>query len=380
MIDFDEIYEDMRPYRDSEAGDALKRILERPEFGYTLEYVFPDRSKEASLEYMGNAKSVSDFQKMFSGPAVGSVLDQTADGFTFSGLENIKPDVPYLFISNHRDIVLDSAILQYVLLDHGYKTTQITFGSNLMSNQFLIDVGKMNKMFTFYRGGSRVDVYRNALTHSAYIKKVITEEQESIWIAQRDGRSKDGDDQTQVSLLKMLTIKAKDHVEALQQVNIVPVTISYEIEPCDVYKVRETILASKTKYVKAEDEDFHSVLNGILGKKGKVHLSFGKPINEFIEANRLKLNNDNVHQKVCDEMDRQILMNYHLTKFNYASYDILNMSQKYLGTKYTEDEMDIVMNHIESRVKGVTDVDPQELKDGLIKLYTMPLVNALKEK
>lgn len=377
MIDFKEVYEEMRPYGDKEVAGALGRILKQPEFAAALRYVFPKRSLEDSFEELSQAKTTQDFQTLFSGPAVASVLEQTTTGFSYSGIENIQKDTSYLFISNHRDIVLDSAILQYVLQSNGHRTTQITFGSNLMNSDFIVDVGKINKMFTFFRGGSRVDVYRNALIHSAYIKQVITKEDESVWIAQRDGRSKDGDDKTQLSLLKMLTIKEKEHVAALEKFNIVPITISYEIEPCDVLKVRENIISEKEKYVKAEGEDFNSVLSGITGKKGKVHLAFGKPINKFIEENRSSLNSDNIHECVCDELDRQIHGDYKLTKLNYVSYDILNMSQKYLGDKYSESDLDIVMNHIETSVKGILGVDSQSLKDGLVKLYAMPVVNSI---
>lgn len=375
MNELDEMYEKMRPYRDQEVKEALGRILGQKEFMAVLQYIFPERSVAESLKEMRKVNKVCDFQGSFSGPAVASILKQTATEFTFSGIENINKETSYLFISNHRDIVLDSAILQYVLRNNGHRTTQITFGSNLMSSQFIIDIGKVNKMFTFYRGGSRVDIYRNALIHSAYIKKVITEENESIWIAQRDGRTKDGDDKTQLSLLKMLTIKEKDHVQAIQRFNIVPISISYEIEPCDILKVRELVLSSKSSYVKIDGEDFRSVIGGIVGKKGKVNLAFGKPINEFIKTNIADLNNDNVHQKICTEMDRQIYQDFQLTRFNYVSYDIMNMSQKYLGDKYNEEDLIDVMNHIEESVEGISDVDKKELKDALIKLYAMPVCN-----
>lgn len=377
MINLEEIYDEMRPYRDHEVKAALGRILQQQEFKAVLQYIFPQRTIEESLTALKKTKSISDFQKIFSDPAVESILNKTASQFSFSGIENINKNTSYLFISNHRDIVMDSAILQNVLLQNGHRTTQITFGSNLMSSDFIVDIGKMNKMFTFYRGGSRVDIYKNSLLHSAYIKKVITQENESIWIAQKDGRSKDGNDKTQLSLLKMLTIRAEDHVQAIKLFNIVPISISYEIDPCDVWKVRETIMSSKGRYVKAENEDFKSVLDGIKGFKGKVHLSFGKPINEFIEANAALLNNENVHQLVCNEMDRQIFANYQLTKFNYASFDILNLSQKFLGDKYCEDDLTTVSNYIDKRVSEILDVDQQELKDGLVKLYAMPVFNAL---
>ncbi len=173
MIEFEKVYEEMRPYRDEEISEAMNRILKEQAFYPVLKYVFPKRSIEESLREMASIKTIYDFQMKFSKCAVEEVLNKTATKFTYSGAENLDQETSYLFISNHRDIVLDSAILQCVLSYNGHRTTQITFGSNLMSSQFIIDLGKVNKMFTFYRGGSRVDIYRNALIHSAYIKKSI---------------------------------------------------------------------------------------------------------------------------------------------------------------------------------------------------------------
>ncbi|MCG8578537.1 MAG: 1-acyl-sn-glycerol-3-phosphate acyltransferase, partial [Bacteroidales bacterium] len=256
MVDLNAIMEDMRPYNDTEVKEAMARMLEKEEFKGVLNYVFPDKSISESMRLMQEIDSTQSFQEKFSSKAVDEVLNKTATQFTYSGLENIRPDESYLFISNHRDIVMDSAILQNILYKNGHRTSQITFGSNLMSSQFIVDIGKVNKMFTFFRGGTRNEIYQNALVHSAYIRKVIGEINESVWIAQRDGRTKDGNDQTQVSLLKMLTIKQKDNVAAIKQFNIVPITISYEYEPCDVFKVLERIKSKEGSYKKAKDEDF----------------------------------------------------------------------------------------------------------------------------
>ncbi|MCW3785566.1 hypothetical protein [Plebeiibacterium sediminum] len=381
MIDFEKVYEEMRPYRDEEIAGAMSRILKEQAFYPVLHYVYPNRSLEESLKEMGAIKSIYDFQSKFSKIAVEEVLNKTATSFSYSGVENLDKETSYLFISNHRDIVLDSAILQCVLLNNGHRTTQITFGSNLMSSQFIIDIGKVNKMFTFYRGGSRVDIYRNALIHSAYIKKVLTEENESAWIAQRDGRTKDGYDKTQISLLKMLTIKEKDHIAALKKFNICPVSISYELEPCDIYKVRERLASAEEEYVKEKDEDFNSILNGIVGTKGRVHIAFGKPVNCFIDENIDELDNNNIHQKVCDEMDRQIWLNYQLNPFNYVAYDILNTSQQNMGAKYSEQDIDDFYDLIDQKVSGETDqIRIKKQKDGLLKMYAAPVESYLKVK
>ncbi len=379
MIEFEKVYEEMRPYRDEEISGAMNRILKEQAFYPVLQYVFPKRSIEESLKEMASVKTIYDFQMKFSKCAVEEVLNKTATKFTYSGAENLDQETSYLFISNHRDIVLDSAILQCVLSYNGHRTTQITFGSNLMSSQFIVDLGKVNKMFTFYRGGSRVDIYRNALIHSAYIKKVLTEEKESAWIAQRDGRTKDGYDKTQLSLLKMLTIKEKDHISAIKKFNICPVSISYELEPCDIYKVRERLAATEEEYVKEKDEDFNSILNGIIGPKGKVHIAFGKPVNFFIEENIAELDNNNIHEKVCEHMDREIWLNYQLNPFNYVAYDILNTSQQNLGNKYTEQDIDDFYNLLDQKVSDETDqIKIKKQKDGLLQMYAAPVESYFK--
>ncbi len=371
MKDIDKILKEMRPYNNGEAKLALARVLENQKFHEVLKYVFPNRNAQDSIEVLKKVETVNDFQKEFSSQAVEEVLNKTASSFSYSGIENIDKNTSYLFISNHRDIVLDSAILQYILLKNGHRTTQITFGSNLMSSQFIVDLGKINKMFTFYRGGSRIEVYKNALVHSKYIKNVLLNENESIWIAQRDGRTKNGDDRTQLSLLKMLTIKDRDYIAGIKQLNIVPISISYEYEPCDIQKVREKL---NPEYVKSKDEDLLSILGGITGKKGKVHLAFGRPINGYIEQHAAMLNNDNIHQCICDEMDRQIHSDYQLNPCNYIAYDLLNEEYKYKDVKYTQHEISNFIEMIDSKCdRGETN-----LKEGLLKMYASPLVNALK--
>lgn len=375
MIEMDQKLVEMRPYNDKEVQEAMQRLVRQKEFLDILKYVFPDQKLEDSLKLMSDVKSTYEFQKMFSSNAVEEVLNKTASKFTFSGLDNINCNTSYLFISNHRDIVFDSAILQNVLLQNGHRTTQITFGSNLMSSQFIIDLGKVNKMFTFYRGGTRNDIYNNALAHSAYIKKVLTEENESIWIAQRDGRTKDGNDQTQLSLLKMLTIKQKDPIEAIRQFNIVPISISYEFEPCDVLKINERLASENGVYNKKEGEDFNSVLTGIVGKKGKVHLAIGKPINSYLDDNLNTITKCNVHQSVCDEMDRQIYQNYKLNAVNYICYDLLFGNVDHLNKNYDAIELANTRALIDEKVKLLDPHKEGTARQKLYEMYANPVIN-----
>ncbi len=370
-------FEKMRPYNDEEVKEAMKRIIQTKEFEAVLQYVFPERSLEESLLEMSKVTSTDDFQKRFSSHAVEEVLRKTATDFSYSGMEHLEKDKSYLFISNHRDIVMDSAILQNVLLTNGYRTTQITFGSNLMKGQFVIDLGKVNKMFTFYRGGGRAEIYKNAFIHSEYIQKVINEVGDSVWIAQRDGRTKDGNDQTRVSLIKMLTMvtNGKDVIETLQSCNIVPVSISYEYEPCDLLKIREKLNTIDGKYEKHSEEDFQSILHGIVSQKGKVHMAFCKPVNQFIEENKDRLDSSIVHQEVANFMDREIHKNYQLNPINEFAYDFLNSNQDWDSFVESNKDYKEYASYFDNIAKEFK--DKSLASEELLKMYAAPKVNVL---
>ncbi|RKX18755.1 MAG: acyltransferase, partial [Candidatus Zixiibacteriota bacterium] len=238
--------------------------------------------------------------------------------------------------------------------------------------------GKLNKMFNFYRGGSKIQMYRNALLHSKYIQKVITEENESIWIAQRDGRTKDGNDKTQVSLIKMLTMGKDNPFAALKELHIVPVTISYEYEPCDARKVQERYLIQTTgTYKKQEGEDFDSVLKGITNFKGQIHVAFGTeltPVIEACEKNQADFNT--LTGTVATEIDKQVYRDYKLRAVNYIAADMLNDTYTYLNKNYTQKEYARFIEFVEQKtalLKGEKDM----LRTEFLKLYATPLFNQL---
>ena len=314
---------------------------------------------------------------MFSSYAVQKVLDATIDRFSYDGLEKLNKEESYLFIANHRDIVLDSAIMQWCLYMNNHRTSQITFGSNLMSSQFIIDIGKLNKMFTFYRGGSKIETYRNALLHSAYIKHVLLDVKESVWIAQRDGRTKDGDDKTQASLIKMLTIGAENPFERIQEFNIVPVTISYEKEPCDLLKANELLLSQSGDYKKVAGEDFNSIISGITQQKGSVHISFGEPINKALQANGEEQDVNQLADLVCQIIDKQVYENFKLWPNNYVAYDLMHAGNQFIDEKYGQADCDDFEAYLNKQLSKTSEEHREELRKMLINMYAMPVVNAL---
>ena len=371
-----EQFEVMRPYRDHEVKPAVERLLDHPRFKPVASFLFSEYSYDNISEKLRAADSVETFQKAFSAHVVKRILDLTATGFSFSGVENISPGTPYLFVGNHRDIVLDAAIMQYLLNEAGHRTSQITFGINLMYGQFLLDLGKLNKMFTFYRGGSRAEQYNNALINSAYINHVIREEKESIWIAQRNGRTKNGDDKTQNGLLKMFSMNSKNMVDTLEALNIVPVTISYEIEPCDIQKVRELYMSRRAKYVKEEEEDFRSILSGITGDKGRVHYCFGNPLNDYIrELGSKGLRGNEFIEKIAREIDRQVYRDYQLWPSNFIAYDLLGGADEMSGN-YNEKDKSAFMETMQGKLATLEGMDQEELRILYLEMYANPVINA----
>ena len=212
-------------------------------------------------------------------PLVYQIVQRSMSSFTYDGLENISADKCYLFVSNHRDITLDAGLLDVALIANGIKTPEIGFGNNLMKNDFMIDLFRLNKMFTIIRDGSRREFYNNSVFLSNYIHHVLFEKGSSVWIAQRNGRTKNGDDRTDQGLLKMFSMAGTGDFEAdFNKLNIVPVAISYEYEPCDLMKSVAEYTSSTGIYEKTQHEDVVSIMMGISQQKGDVHLHFCKPI------------------------------------------------------------------------------------------------------
>jgi len=377
-MNFESEYNKMRPYRDNEVPAAIERIIDTAPFRQIVSYLYEGRNIDEVLKELSQIKTVLDFQLIFSHHAVREIVRKTSDGLTYSGLDKLDKDKGYFFIANHRDIVLDSAIMQILLVENDYQTSQITFGSNLMVNEFIVDLGKLNKMFNFYRGGSKIQMYRNAMLHSKYIQRVITEENESIWIAQRDGRTKNGNDKTQVSLIKMLTMGKDNPFTALKELNIVPVTISYEYEPCDARKVQEQyIIAQKGNYQKQKGEDMDSVLKGITNYKGRIHIAFGDlmtPVIEQCEQQNMEFND--FAETVATAIDKQVYRDYMLRPNNYIASDLLSNTTNYLNSHYDEKERNHFIKFVEQKITALQG-DNNALKKRFYEMYAMPLINKL---
>jgi 1-acyl-sn-glycerol-3-phosphate acyltransferase len=373
MDEYKEAFEKMRPYTDTEAPAAIARLMDAPEFDAVIKYIFYETEFSQAKKALSEIRTIYDFQMKFSGFAVKSILRRNGDELTISGLDNINPGTAYLFVSNHRDIVLDSAIMQVALNDNGHNTSQITFGSNLMTVPALVDIGKLNKMFDFYRSQSKLQTYRNAMLHNAYIRKVITQQKESVWIAQRNGRTKDGIDRTEPGLITMLTAAGRAAYSQLAELNICPVSISYEIEPCAAEKATEMHYREYGGYQKQPGQDIKSVITGIMQPKGRVHLHFCRPIKSYLktqEDSGMPLQDAAVN--IAAHIDSEIIRNYKLRPYNYAAYNILNPGAKEAAGLFTDTDtaaLDEMLQRETSKLGNIKEL----VQERLVKMYAAPL-------
>ncbi len=367
-------FEDIRPYKEEEIPAAMQRIACSKEFDLLASYVFPDRPTEEVRQEVMGYRTVREFQLGVMYHANKQILRRSTTGLTYSGIERLSPERNYLFVSNHRDIMLDASLMQNILTDKGFDSCQITFGENLMRGQLVIDVGKSNKMFKVARPGSNArEFYRNSLILSQYIRHVITEEHQSIWIAQRNGRTKDGIDRTDQGIIKMFGMsQTKDRIASLAELNIVPVAVSYEWESCDVLKVIELYKRTQGPYVKQPGEDLNSILTGILQQKGRVHLTFCEPVTAT-HLQALPNNTANeFHKQVANLLDQRICSAYHLFPNNYIAHDLLYESNAY-QQMYTEEEKEAFVRHLSELDRYKDDYAPEVLRRILLGIYANPV-------
>ena len=372
-------FELLRPYYDNESDEVMKRIAQYDSYHKAMAYLWPEMSKEEVVEKALNTKSPYEFQTGYMSEAIWKIVNSTSAGLTWSGLEHLDSNKAYLYIANHRDILLDSAILQIILDREEFETSEITFGSNLMDQGFITDFGRMNRMFTVKREGNVKELYDISRQLSAYIRHVILDKNTSVWIAQRNGRTKDGNDMTQTGLLKMLNLSGDaDFKKSFSELNIVPLTISFEYEPCDHLKVQELYLSSlHTKYVKAPGEDLNSILTGIKQPKGKIHVAFGKPItaNDLVEIDKSTNENEKI-KLLASHIDKCIYQSYKLNPINYVAYDVLNKTNVF-ESNYTSVEKQSFLNYIDTKIKDMTG-ETDVLKNLFLTLYANPVINKLK--
>lgn len=365
-------FDDIRPYSDQEVPVVLSRLLKDKTFVHGLRHVVaPDVPKWLSgpadmvvkhklKTQFKTIKTIDEFQKKFTVHAfLKPLIKKTTAGVTQSGLESLSKDKAYVFISNHRDIVLDSAFLNCILVDYGFKIAQIAFGDNLLINETVSDLIRINKSFIVKRNLPLRQQIEASKHLSNYIYRVLSSG-ESIWIAQREGRAKDGNDITNPAIIKMLYLSQRsggmNFSSYINFCNIVPVSISYELDPCDTLKGWERLRRLKNTYQKTKRFDLVSIFAGIKRQKGRVHFAFGTPLyGEF--------QND---KQVAEAIDRAIQLNYRLWTTNYIAYDVLEGTDKY-KSQYSYEEKERFLH----RYRKIT----ARVKQFVLESYANPLRN-----
>lgn len=368
-------FDDIRPYYEEEIPAAMQRIATSDVFPLLASFVYPGESIEKIRERICAFTTTKEFQHDTMRRVNEQVIARSTTGATISGLDRLDPDKNYLFVSNHRDIMLDASLLQYFFVINGFETTEITFGANLMMNPVVIDVGKSNKMFRVERpGGDLKEFYRKSLHLSEYIRYTIKEKKQSVWIAQRNGRTKNGIDATDQGIIKMFCMsEPHNKIKALADLHIAPVAISYEWEPCDILKALELYESQYTRYTKKPGEDLNSILTGIMQQKGRVHIELCQPISVAELSAFENQTNNEYHKSVAKLIDRRINTNYRLYPNNYIAHDLLYGNTKYRDM-YTDEQYETFQKRL-SKLDKYDTCDIDRLKEIFVGIYSNPVDN-----
>jgi 1-acyl-sn-glycerol-3-phosphate acyltransferase len=372
-------FEDIRPYTDKEIKSKIALMVKDPVFDEVLLHVFKFRPVVEMVKLqLRMIRTVKQLQGTFIYDLLRNVINKSSKGLTCSGIENLDKKKPYLFISNHRDIVLDAALLNYLIFEKGMNTTLIAIGNNLLLYNWIEHAVKLNRAFIIKRNLPPREIHEASLKVSHFIRKSILEDKLSVWIAQREGRTKDGFDKTQVAVVKMLNMSnTKSISEGYKELNIVPVAISYEIEPCGLAKIRELIKKEHYGQMKTSKDDLKSMSMGMFNPKGRMRFSFGKPIEIDMEetGSKSKEAQNKIAQEIAEKIDQQIYANYKLWPNNYIAYDML-MQEHRFKSKYTHAEERKFKIMVEQSMVNI-DFPITDIQERFLKLYANPVINKL---
>ncbi|HEY3371882.1 MAG TPA: 1-acyl-sn-glycerol-3-phosphate acyltransferase [Prolixibacteraceae bacterium] len=372
-------FDDIRPFNDSEVDKYIQLLLQDPYFQHILDYIYKDPIKidQAKL-VLSQIHNVKDLQYKFVYKLVEElILKPSTDGLSSSGLEKLDKNKSYLFISNHRDIILDSAILNYLIVLEGMNTTEIAIGNNLLIGKWIEYTVKLNRAFVVRRNLPSRELLMASKKLSEYIRRDITKKNTSVWIAQREGRTKDGNDKTQVALLKMLNFSnINEFDQGYKELQIVPLSISYEIEPCGISKVDELYKRKTEGFEKTQEDDLRSMGHGLVNPKGKVHFAFGEPIDGQIDQFAKETTIGEQIEKLADHIDQQIYLHFKLWPNNYIAEDLLNNSSDN-SEHYTKEQYNkfvILLEKAMAEIQG----DPEIIRSMFLQMYVNPLINQRK--
>ena len=376
-------FSDIAPLEDDQVKSTIQELLVDPGFLHAVKYILPDVNWEEFSAEMSKYNTKFDFQSQMIAPTVWGLTKRTATSVESSGWENISRDRSHLFISNHRDIILDAGILNISLNSKGLETTEIAIGDNLLIHPWIEKLVKLNKSFLVKSGVSVRQMLEVSKHMSEYIHYTINEKKESVWLAQREGRAKDSNDRTQESLLKMLALWPETgcFVDRIKELNIIPMSISYEFDPCDYLKAKEFQLKrDNPEYKKAQIDDLRNMEIGLLGFKGNIHFRFGRVINDKLDPIK-ELEKKEQTSAVAHVIDREIHLNYEFFPCNYIAFDLLNQTDRFIE-KYNDDQKADFENYLAKQMNKI-DLENKDipfLRLKLLEMYSNTLKNYLIAK
>lgn len=373
MSKFDKI----RPYYDAEVNEALRSSINHPMMKALMDFAYPNVDESIWKEQLLRTHSIRDFQINFAYEAVKKVLEKTSDGLTTSGFEKLEPNTAYFFISNHRDIILDTSLLNVSLHEHGLVMTASAIGDNLVKKDFILKLSKLNRNFLVQRNLQPRELLESSKLLSEYMYRLVSKENRSVWIAQREGRTKDGNDATHTGVLKMMAMASdeKNNMDFFKKIKLVPVSISYEYDPTDALKMPQLMAEANDEiYTKDKNEDFITLLSGIIGQKKRIHIHIGEVLDSELTQIAEETNNTNKQiQALAQVIDDSILQSYKLWPTNFIAYDLLHNTNTYTD-KYTEKEKQLFERRLELRIK----TDDVKMKESFLAMYANPVINKLK--
>jgi 1-acyl-sn-glycerol-3-phosphate acyltransferase len=370
-------FDAIRPFYDSEINEALHDVVNHPMMKTMMNFTFPEVEDEVWKDQLKKTHSIRDFQCNFIYNTIQKVLEKSSEGLTTSGFDKLEKNTSYLFISNHRDILLDTTLLNVCLFEHGLVMTASAIGDNLVKKAFLATLAKLNRNFLVLRGLTPREMLQSSKLLAEYMGQLLLRENRSVWIAQREGRTKDGNDETNPGVLKMIGMGSDEAnlMDYFKKLKIVPVSISYEYDPTDVLKMPQLMAEAKNEvYIKDKNEDFMTILSGIMGTKKRIHISVGDVLDT--EIDQIVAENDNTNKQIqalAQVIDDSILRNYQLWPTNYIAYDILNETDKFAHL-YKENEKSLFERRLEMRIGSENPVT----RLGFLSMYANPVVNKLK--
>ena len=375
-----EQFDPIRPFEPDELPDVFDRLLQNEQFCSVLAYLYPDVPKEALAEKMHACKDNLDFQKTFCYGFLVQLLARLSKGCNID-IASLDTDSRYTFISNHRDIVLDSALLDKLLIDAGFNTTcEIAIGDNLLKLPWVKDLVRVNKSFIVERALSMREMLMASKRLSEYMHFVIAEKNDNVWIAQREGRAKDSNDRTQEAILKMMVMGGEGSIiDRLKQLHLVPLAISYEYDPCDYLKAAELqARRDNPSWQKGPMDDVTSMQTGIMGYKGYIHYQCADCIDSYLDTIPADTPKTELFRLIADHIDRQIFAGYRLYPNNYVALDLLHGDSAHADHYTAEDKA-----QFEAYLKDQLDKIEMEGKDNaylreqMLKMYANPAINQM---